>query len=211
MGQKVNPESLRLPLNKNWHSKWYSKKNYPQIVMEDLNIRKEIKAKFSLGTIELIEIVRERGGDIKILIYTPKPGVLIGRSGKGTEDLKNYLDKKIGKKVKIEIFEVHDPDTRAQIIAENIAFQLARRVAYRRAVNMAIERAKDAGAIGIKIEIGGRLNGAEIARREKFGSGSIPTQTLKIPLDFAKVDAFTKYGTIGIKVWVYKKIEENNK
>jgi len=205
MGQKINPESLRLVQNKKWKSKWFSKRNYPQMIIQDLYIRKEIKDKFNPGTIESIEIERERGGDIKVLIYTPKPGVLIGRSGKGIEELKNFLEKRMKNKVKIEIFEVDKPETRAQLIAENIGYQIAKRVSYRRAINMAIEKAKEMGVIGIKIIISGRLGGVEISRREKFGSGSVPTQTLKSEINFGKFDAYTKYGIIGIKVWIFKK------
>jgi len=204
MGQKINPKTLRLPQNKNWGSRWFSKRNYPQLALEDLNIRKLIKEKYSLATIENIVIERERAGDIKVIIYTPKPGVLIGRSGKGTEELKAFLDKRLNKKTKIEIFEVDSPETRAQIIAENIAYQISKRVSYRRAINMAIEKAKERKVLGIKIAIAGRLGGLEIARRENFIYGSVPSQTLKSKIDFAKVDAYTKYGIIGIKVWVYK-------
>lgn len=204
MGQKINPKSLRLVQNKNWQSKWFSKKDYPKMAFEDLNIRNHILEKFLPGTIESIGIERERGEDIKILINTPRPGVLIGRSGRGTEELKNFIEKRIGKKVKIEILEVDKPEIRTRIVAENIAHQISRRISYRRAVNMAIERAKEAGVSGIKVTVSGRLGGVEIARKENFISGSVPTQTLKADIDFAKVDAHTKYGMIGVKVWIYK-------
>ena len=204
MGQKINPKSLRLVQTKNWCSKWFSKKKYPEMAFEDLTIRKQILERFLPGTIESIEIERERGGDIRVLIHTPKPGVLIGRSGKGIEELKNFVEKRIQKKVKIEVIEVDRPETIAQIVAENIGHQISKRVSYRRAVNMAMGRAKDAGVSGIKITIAGRLGGVEIARRENFITGSVPSQTLRFEIDFAKVDAHTKYGIIGIKVWIYK-------
>jgi len=211
VGQKINPKSLRLEINKKWQSKWFARKDYPKMILEDLNIRKLIKEKYGLGTIEKIEIERERGGDLKIIITTPKPGVLIGRSGKGTEELKNYLEKNIQKKIKIDILETESPETSAQLIAENIAYQISKRVSYRREINMEIERAKENKAAGIKIAISGRLGGVEIARREKYGYGSVPTQTLKSEIDFAQVDAYTKYGIIGIKVWVYMGEKENAK
>jgi len=204
MGQKINPQSLRLAKNKNWDSNWFSKKDYANNILEDFTIRKDVVAKFPPATIESIKINRERGGDVRVLIYTPKPGILIGKSGKGIEELKNYLEKRINRKIKIEIFEINNPETSAQIVAENIAYQLAKRVSWRRAINMAIQKAKDARARGIKITVSGRLGGVEIARRENFISGSVPTQTLKSEIDFAKVDSFTKFGTIGIKVWIYK-------
>ncbi len=204
MGQKISPKSLRLAQTKDWSSKWFSKKQYPEMVFEDFNIRKQILGKFLPGTIKSIEIERERGGDIRILVHTPKPGVLIGRSGKGIEELKNFIEKRVKNKVKIEVIEVEQPETIAQIVAENIAHQISRRVSYRRAVNMAMGRAKDGGVSGIKITISGRLGGVEIARRENFISGSVPSQTLRSEIDYAKVDAHTKYGTIGIKVWIYK-------
>lgn len=205
MGQKISPISLRLPQTKNWKSKWFSKKNYPKMVLGDLNIRKQILTKFLPGTIESIEIERERGGEIKIIIRTPRPGVLIGRNGKGIDDLKNFIEKIIKNRVKIEVFEIDKPEIRAQIVAENIGHQISKRVSYRRAINIAMERAREAGALGIKITIAGRLGGLEIARRENFISGSVPTQTLKINIDYAKVDAHTKFGIIGIKVWIYNK------
>jgi small subunit ribosomal protein S3 len=203
MGQKVNPNSYRLQINKNWGSRWFSKREYPKMTMEDFNIRKLVKAKYNLGTIEKIEIERERGGDVKVIIKTPKPGIIIGRNGQGSEDLKKYLEDELHLKIKIEVFEVSSPETSAQIIGENIAYQIAKRISYRRAINMAIEKAKDNKVSGIKITISGRLGGVEIARRESFSFGSIPTQVLKSVIDYAKVDALTKYGIIGIKIWVY--------
>ena len=152
-----------------------------------------------------MKIDRKRGSDILVSIFTSKPGVLIGRSGKGIEELKNFLKKRIKKNIKLEVFEVSDPDARAQLIAENIAWQIKKRIAYKRTAKFAIDKAQKAGVLGIKIVISGRLGGVEIARREIFSWGSIPTQTLRANIDFAKFDANTKFGVIGIKVWIHKK------
>lgn len=203
MGQKISPISLRLGLKKDWKSKWFSQKEYALQIKEDEQIRNLIRSRFSLGTLGLIEIERDRG-EVKVKIHTAKPGVVIGRSGKGTEELKNFLEKKVGKKINIEIFEIDKPTLVAQIIAENMAYQIEKRVAYRRAAKLAIDRAIEAGAKGIKVTISGRLGGVEIARKETLIAGSIPTQTLRADIDFAKVDAKTTYGVIGVKVWIYK-------
>lgn len=205
MGQKISSVSLRLPLSKDWKSKWFSKKDYPVLILEDFQIRKSLKSRFPLATISKIEIDRKRGGDISIAIYTSKPGILIGRSGKGIEDLKNFLEKRINKKIKLEVFEIKEPDSDTVLVAENIAWQISRRVAYKRAIKAAIDRAQKAKVLGIKITVSGRLQGAEIARTETLSFGSIPSQTLRAPVDFAAVDALTKFGVIGIKVWIYKK------
>jgi small subunit ribosomal protein S3 len=203
MGHKVNPLSLRLLINKNWRSNWINTKKYAQFVEEDFLIRKMIRTRYPLGTIGLIRINRDRA-ETKIIIETAKPGIIIGRNGQGIEELKLMLLKKFQKKFALEAFEIQKPEIDAQIVAENIAFQIEKRVAYRKAVKQAIERALKAGALGFKSVVAGRLNGAEIARREKFAQGSVPSQTLRADIDFAKVVAFTKFGTIGIKVWIYK-------
>lgn len=224
MGQKVNPISFRLPIQKNWQSKWINTKNFAFFLAQDITIRKKIMEK--LGTnagIEKIEIERNPH-ETTIDIYTAKPGVIIGRSGQGVNNLTDFLSKEINKikiknfafkslskkdmsnKIKINIIEVKNPEASAVLIAQTIAQRLEKRVAYRRAVKMAIEKAMQNKEVkGIKIAVSGRLGGVEIARQEKFIEGSIPLSTLRSKIDYAFVNAFTTYGTIGIKVWVYRK------
>ncbi len=212
MGQKVNPKSLRIGINKGWKSKWFSNlKKYKLFLDQDIKIRETINHKYSLGTISEIRIERQRK-DTLIKIYTARPGVVIGRSGKGTEELSEELAKKIpGFKAKIEVFEVAKSDSVARIIAENVAYQIEKRVNYRRAVKQAIDKAKETNIAGIRIRVSGRLNNVDIARSEVFSWGSIPSQTLKANVDLAVVHAKTATaGTIGVKVYTYKKAKVKN-
>ena len=225
MGQKVNPTSFRLIIKKNWRSKWISLKNYPLFLAQDIIIRDKINKKLGANAgINYIEIERN-SQEIVINIYTAKPGIIIGRSGQGVNQLKDYLEKEMSKirrpvyskdiisnkkeqasKIKINIIEVKNPETNANLIIQTIATQLEKRVAYRRAIKMAIEKAKQHREVkGVKIAVAGRLGGVEIARREKFSNGSIPLSALRSDIDYAFGNAFTTYGTIGIKAWVYKK------
>ena len=223
MGQKVNPISFRLAVKKNWRSKWFNDKKYPLLVAQDIIIRKAINSKLGRNAgVNLIEIERNPQETI-INIYTSKPGIIIGRSGQGINDLKAEIERQIQKtkfsllgihdkkieqigKIKINIMEVRNPESNATLIAQNIASQLEKRVAYRRAIKMAIDKAmQDRDVKGIKIGVAGRLGGVEIARREKFSQGSIPLSAFRSNIDYVQLDAFTTYGTIGIKVWVYKK------
>jgi len=223
MGQKVNPISFRLSVKKNWRSKWFNDKKYPLLVAQDIIIRKAISKKLGRNAgINLIEIERNPQ-ETTINIHTSKPGIIIGRSGQGVNELKDSIIKEIQKskfsllgihdqkyldfttKIKINIIEVRNPETCSALIAQNIASQLEKRIAYRRAIKMAIEKAMQNKEVkGIKVGVAGRLGGVEIARREKFSKGSIPLSTFRSNIDYTQLDAFTTFGTIGIKVWVYK-------
>jgi len=214
MGQKVNPFSLRLTINKNWKSKWFGKNQFADFISSDLAIRQAITKKFGKSAgIAKTEILRDHEA-ITINLYTSKPGVLIGRSGQGIVDLKAYLVKHVEKfrtansnklpKIKLEIIEIKNPEANAQLAAESIAIQLEKRIMYKRAVKQAIAKAMEAKVKGIKIKVGGRLNGAEIARSESYGESSVPLGRLRADIDFGQATAHTTYGTIGIKVWIYK-------
>jgi small subunit ribosomal protein S3 len=214
MGQKVNPFSFRLPIIKNWQSKWFGKNNFAEYISIDLAIRDAIVKKYDKNAgIGQVEILRDHDS-ITINLHTSKPGILIGRSGQGIIDLRAYLNKHVEKfrtansnklpKLKIEIVEVHSPETHAKIVAESIALQLEKRILYKRAVKQAIAKAMEAKAKGIKIQVSGRLNGAEIARSEKYGEKSVPLGRLRANIDYGQSTAHTTYGTVGIKVWIYK-------
>ncbi len=204
MGQKVNPVSMRLQANKNWQSKWFATKNFAQVLTEDIRIRKIIASKLSTRA-GVAEVNIERStGQITINIHSSKPGVVIGRGGSGTEALKLAISKVTDQTVKINIEEVRSPETNAQLIADNIASQLERRMAFRRVIKMAVENAMKNGALGAKASVSGRLNGAEMARRETTFQGSIPLHTIRADIDYATAQAHTTYGVIGVKVWIYK-------
>jgi len=214
MGHKVNPFSWRLPNNRNWQSKWFGKSNFSNYIAEDLAIRQAITKKFSKSAgIAKIEILRDHDATT-INLHTSKPGIIIGRSGQGIVDLRAFIFKHVPQfrtentakqpKIKIEIIEIRNAETQAQLVAENIAVQLEKRIMYKRAIKQAIAKAMDAKAKGIKIQISGRLNGAEIARSEKFGAQSVPLGRLRAEIDYGFATALTTYGTIGIKVWIYK-------
>lgn len=209
MGHKVNPKSYRLPLRHNWDSHWFSsnKATYRKQLNEDIKIRDLINT--TAGPQAAIsQIVIERSaGKTKIIISTGRPGVLIGRSGQGVEKLTAEVRKLTGERADVEIQEIKKPDLSACLVAQNIGQQISRRVAYRKAVKMAMQKVTQAGAKGVKINVAGRLNGAEIARSEKFSEGSIPLSTLRANIDFAVYHAHTTYGTVGIKVWLYKSNE----
>lgn len=209
MGHKVNPTSLRLLVNKDWQSKWFQSKDYSNNLKEDLLIRKAIKKKFGTKAgIARVDIERS-ATDVDIIIRTSRPGVVIGKGGSGTEDLKKIISKISDKKIKINIEEVSDPEANAQLIADNIATQLEKRMAFRRVLRFAVENAMKANVLGVKASVSGRLNGAEMARRETISQGSIPLHTIKANIDYAASEAMTTYGVIGVKVWVYKGIKES--
>lgn len=204
MGQKVNPRSLRLQLDKDWQSKWYADKDYADFLIQDVKLRRAAEKKLGRRAgVSRIDIERSPGL-ITMTVYTAKPGVVIGRGGSGAEELKNLLVKISGSPVKVSIEEVKRPETNAKLVAENIAGQLERRISFRRAMKMAAENAVKAGAKGAKVAVGGRLNGSEMGRREKVANGSIPLHTLRADIDYAQAEARTTYGIIGVKVWVYK-------
>ena len=203
MGQKVNPHGLRVGVIKGWDSKWYAGKDYEKFLLEDIKIREFIKEKLFLSGISKVEIERA-SNKARISIHTAKPGMVIGRQGSNIELLKSDLKKMTESAIEINIVEVKTPDMDATLVAENIAAQLERRIAFRRAMKQCVGRTMRMGAKGIKITCGGRLGGAEIARSEPYREGSIPLHTLRADIDYGTAEAHTTYGRIGIKVWIYK-------
>ncbi len=203
MGQKVHPYGFRLGYNKNWMSRWYSKKDYATFVFEDHNIRKYLKKRLYDAGISKIEI--ERFGDrIRIILFTARPGIIIGRKGAEIEKLRTDLKKKFNREFALEVNEIRRPEIDAQLVAEGVAAQLERRVAFRRAMKRTLTMARKFGAEGIKVTAGGRLAGAEIARSEWYRDGRVPLQTLRADIDYGFAEASTTYGIIGIKTWIYK-------
>lgn len=203
MGQKVNPHGLRVGVIKGWDSKWYAGKDYEKFLLEDIKIREFIKEKLFLSGISKVEIERA-SNKARISIHTAKPGMVIGRQGSNIELLKSDLKKMTESAIEINIVEVKTPDMDATLVAENIAAQMERRIAFRRAMKQCVGRTMRMGAKGIKITCGGRLGGAEIARSESYREGSIPLHTLRADIDYGTAEAHTTYGRIGIKVWIYK-------
>ena len=203
VGQKVNPHGFRVGVIKDWDSKWFADKDYEKYLLEDIKIREYIKAKLMLSGISRITIERA-AQKTRISIYTAKPGMVIGRQGSNIEVLKNELKQFTDSNVDINIVEIKTPDMDATLDAENIASQLERRIAFRRAMKQSVTRTMRLGAKGIKITCGGRLGGAEIARSESYREGSIPLHTLRADIDYGTAEAHTTYGRIGIKVWIYK-------
>lgn len=203
MGQKVHPLSLRLGYIKSWGSKWFAGKDYPRLLYEDIKIRKFIKERLSFAGVSKVEIERA-SNKVRVSIYTARPGVIIGRRGQEIDSLKDDLQELTEKDIYIDIKEVKLPQLDAQLIAENIALQLERRVSFRRAMKKAIAASMEKGALGIKIVCSGRLGGAEIARTEGYKEGKVPLQTFRSDIDYGFCEAHTAYGLIGVKVWVYK-------
>ena len=203
MGQKVNPHGLRVGVIKDWDSKWYADAEFSDDLVEDYNIRKYLKKKLYAAGVSKIEI--ERTSDrVKVIIYTAKPGVVIGKGGAEIEVTKAELAKLTGKKVLVDIKEIKRPDKDAQLVAENIAQQLENRVSFRRAMKSCMGRTMKAGAQGIKASCSGRLGGADMARTEFYSEGTIPLQTLRADIDYGFAEADTTYGKVGVKVWIYK-------
>ena len=204
MGQKVNPHGLSVGVIKDWDSRWYAESDFADNLVEDYNIRKYLKKKLFAAGISKIEI--ERASDrVKVIIFTAKPGVIIGKGGQEIEVTKNEVAKLVGgKKVLVDIKEIKRPDKDAQLVAENIAQQLENRVSFRRAMKSSMSRTMKAGALGIKAAVGGRLGGADIARTETYSEGTIPLQTLRADIDYGFAEADTTYGKLGVKVWIYK-------
>lgn len=204
MGQKVNPHGLRVGVIKDWDSRWYaSKKDFADYLVEDNKIRKYVKEKLFISGISKIEIERA-SNRVKLNIFTSKPGMVIGKGGQGVEDLRKDVEKLIGKSVSINVEEIKRPDADAQLVAENIASQLERRVSFRRAMKQSIQRSMRVGIKGIKTAVSGRLGGADMARTEGYSEGTIPLQTLRADIDYGFAEADTTYGKIGVKVWIYK-------
>ena len=204
MGQKVNPQGLRVGVIKDWSSKWYAdSKNFSDYLVEDHKIREYVKKKLFVSGISKIEIERTPKF-VKVNVYTAKPGLVIGKGGNYAETLKNELVKMINKDVNLNIVEVKNVDLDAQLVAENIANQLERRISFRRAMKQAMQKTMKAGALGIKAAVSGRLGGADMARTEFYKEGTIPLQTLRADIDYGFYEADTTYGKIGVKVWIYK-------
>ena len=204
MGQKVNPHGLRVGVIKDWDSRWYARNDkVGDLVVEDYNIRKDLKKRLYSAGIAKIEIERSNAR-VKINLHCSRPGVVIGKGGQEIEKLRLQLEQKIGKSVALNIIEIRNPDLNAQLVAENIAAQLERRISFRRAMKQAMQRATRLGAKGIKCSCGGRLGGAEIARSESYHEGTIPLQTLRADIEYGFAEANTTYGKIGCKVWIYK-------
>ena len=204
MGQKVNPHGARVGVIYDWSTRWYAgKKDFANNLNEDFRLRKMLKEKFYACGISRIDIERS-AARMTVTLYTGKPGMIIGRSGKGIEDLRADVEKFLGHAANIRVMDVKNPDADAQLIAENIAQQLEKRIAFRRAMKQSIQRANKAGAKGVKVAISGRLGGADIARTEHYHEGSIPLQTLRANIDYGFAEAKTTYGRLGVKVWVYK-------
>ena len=212
MGQKVNPHGFRVGVIRSWDSKWYAGKDYQKFLLEDIRIREFVMEKLFLSGISRVEIERA-SSKVRVSIYTAKPGMVIGRQGANIELLKNDLKKMTAGDVDVTINEIKQPDMDAKLVAENIAAQLERRIAFRRAMKQCLGRTMRAGAKGIKIACSGRLGGAEIARSEFVREGSIPLHTLRADIDYATAEAHTTYGRIGVKVWIYKGevLPESNK
>ena len=204
MGQKVHPNGLRVGVIRDWDSKWYAdKKNYSDYLVEDHKIRKFVKQKLLASGISKIEIERT-AKFVKINVYTAKPGLVIGKGGNLAEELRVELEKMINKKVNLNIVEVKNVDIDAQLVAENIAAQLVKRISFRRAMKQAMQKAMKAGALGIKTAVSGRLGGADMARTEFYKEGTIPLQTIRADIEYGFYEADTTYGKIGVKVWIYK-------
>ncbi|MTI70820.1 MAG: 30S ribosomal protein S3 [Firmicutes bacterium] len=204
MGQKVNPHGMRVGVIKDWDSKWYAdSKNFSELLIEDHDIRKYVKSKLYIAGISRIEIERA-ANRVKLNVYTAKPGMVIGKGGSGVEALRKDLEKLTGKKIVVNVEEVKVPEKDAQLVAENIASQIERRISFRRAMKQSIQRAMRSGAQGVKTAVAGRLNGADMARTEGYNEGTIPLQTLRADIDYGFAEADTTYGKIGVKVWIYK-------
>jgi len=205
MGQKVNPHGLRVGIIKDWDAKWYAnKKDFSDLLVEDHKIREYVKEKLFIAGISRIEIERAANNRVKINVHTAKPGMVIGKGGQGVEELRKQLEKMTKKNVAVNVVEVKRPETDAQLVAENIAFSLERRVSFRRAMKQAMQRAMRSGAKGIKVLTSGRLGGAEMARSEGYNEGNVPLHTLRADIDYGFAEAMTTYGKLGVKVWIYK-------
>ena len=203
MGQKVNPNGFRIGVIKPWRARWYADKGYTQLVQEDRAVRDLIMSRHSNAGVAGVDIDRS-GNNVTVTIQTARPGIIIGKSGQNVEQLRRLLENLTGKKVKVNILEVRQPDINATLVARSIADQLVKRISFRRAMKQAIQRAMDRGAKGIKVTVSGRLGGAEMSRRESDRRGRVPLQTLRADVEYGTAEAVTTYGVIGVKVWIYK-------
>ncbi len=203
MGQKVKPIGLRLGINRTWDSRWFAEKNYSDLLHKDLNVRKYLMDKLKAAAVSKVVIERP-AGRARVSIYSGRPGLIIGKKGQDIEKLKDELSKKLGMEVSLNIMEIRKPETDAKLVAENIAQQLERRVAFRRAMKRSVQSAMRLGAAGVRINCAGRLGGAEIARTEWYREGRVPLHTLRADVDYGEAEANTTYGICGIKVWIFK-------
>ena len=203
MGQKVKPVGLRLGINRTWDSRWFAEKNYSDLLHKDLNVRKYLMDKLKAAAVSKVVIERP-AGRARVSIYSGRPGLIIGKKGQDIEKLKDELSKKLGMEVSLNIMEIRKPETDAKLVAENIAQQLERRVAFRRAMKRSVQSAMRLGAAGVRINCAGRLGGAEIARTEWYREGRVPLHTLRADVDYGEAEANTTYGICGIKVWIFK-------
>lgn len=203
MGQKINPVGFRIGVIKDWDARWYSEKDYTELLHEDLKIREYIKKKLQIASVSRVEIERA-ANNLRVAVHTAKPGMVIGKGGAEVDGLRRKLEEITGKKVHINIMEIKRPEMDAYLVAESIAQQLTRRIAFRRAMKQSVFRTMRAGAKGVKIVCKGRLGGSEMARTETYHEGTVPLQTLRADIDYGAVEAHTTYGRIGVKVWIYK-------
>ncbi len=203
MGQKVHPYGFRLGYNKDWHSHWYAKKQFGEFLLEDLKLKRDLKRRFTGAGVSHIDVERA-ANRLKILIYTSRPGIIIGRKGAEIDKLKADIQSRTGREVLVSIQEIHKPELNAQLQAEKISAQLEKRIAFRRAMRKAVEESLRFGAQGIKVMVAGRLNGAEIARSEWYLQGRLPLHTLRADVDYGFAEAHTTFGVIGVKVWIYR-------
>ncbi len=203
MGQKVSPIGFRIGVIRDWDARWFAGKNYKDLLHEDLKIRDYLQKNLAIASVSRIEIERA-ANNLRINIHTAKPGMVIGRGGTGVENLRKTLEEMTGKKVHLNIIEIKKPELDAFLVAESVALQLERRIAFRRAMKQAVFRTMRNGAKGIKIACSGRLGGSEMARNETYNEGTVPLQTLRADIDYGFAEAKTTYGRIGVKVWIYK-------
>ncbi|MCM8789715.1 MAG: 30S ribosomal protein S3 [Candidatus Omnitrophica bacterium] len=204
MGQKVHPFILRVGILRTWQSRWFAhKKDFAKFIKQDYEIRKFIKSRFKQAAVSNV-IIERLTGKVKVYIHSARPGIIIGRHGADIEQLRQDLANMFSSEVAIDIVEVNNPAIEAQLVAENIAFQIEKRVSYRRALKRAMSQAMGAGAQGVRVTVAGRLNGAEMSRTEMFKEGKIPLQTLRADIDYGFAEALTTYGLIGVKIWIYK-------
>ena len=204
MGQKVHPHGFRVGVIRVWNSRWYAnKKDFAKNVVEDNQIRAFLKKELFQARVSDM-IIERANNEVKVTVYTAKPGLIIGKNGAQLEETKKLLSKKFGKEINLNIIEIRKPDLDSQVVAENIAQQLERRVSFRKAMKQAMQRARKAGAQGIKVAVSGRLGGAEMARTEFYSEGKVPLQTLRADIDYGFAEALTTYGKLGVKVWIYK-------
>ena len=203
MGQKIHPVGLRLGITRTWDSRWFEKKHYIDWLHEDVKIREFFNKWMRSAAISKIEIER-RANQARVIVNTAKPGIIIGKRGVGIEEIRKNLEKLTGKNVAVNVMEIKHPELDARLVAQNIVDQLEKRIAFRRAMKQAIMRTMKAGARGVKVQVSGRLGGAEIARTERNADGKVPLHTLRADIDYAHVEAFTTFGRIGVKVWIYR-------